>query len=72
LISQKRSDYDLFKQVFELILHKEHLTTEGVKKIISIKAVFNNGLAYNFKLAFPEIVQAIRPTVSREIIPDPH
>jgi hypothetical protein len=57
--------------VFELIKHKEHLTLEGVKKIISIKAVFNNGLALNLKVAFPDIVPAIRPSVSREIIPDP-
>jgi LAGLIDADG endonuclease len=73
LISQKRSDYELFKQVFELILHKEPLTTEGVKKIISIKAVFNHGLADNLKVAFPDIVPAIRPSVSvsRKIIPDP-
>lgn len=71
LISQKRSDSELFKQVFELIKHKEHLTLEGVKKIFSIKAVFNNGLPLNLKVAFPDIVPAIRPTVSRQIIPEP-
>jgi hypothetical protein len=57
--------------VFELIKHKEHLTSEEVKKIVSIKAVFNNGLADNLKIAFPEIVPVIRPSVYRKIIPDP-
>ena len=34
--------------------------------------MFNLGLADNLKVAFPDIVPAIRPSVSREIIPDPH
>lgn len=70
LISQKRSDYELFKQVFELIQRKEHLTSEGINKIVSIKAVFNNGLPENLRVAFPSIVPAIRPTV-KGVIPNP-
>lgn len=70
LISQKRSDFELFKQVFELLQRKEHLTYEGINKIVSIKAVFNNGLSENLRVAFPNIVPAIRPTV-KGVIPNP-
>jgi len=38
LITQKLADYLLFKQAFELIRNKEHLTIEGLNKLIAIKA----------------------------------
>jgi len=38
LITQKQADYLLFKEVLNLINRKEHLTMEGLKKIISIKS----------------------------------
>jgi hypothetical protein len=61
LISQKRSDYELFKQVFYLIKQKDHLTHEGIRKIVSIKAVFNLGLPDNLQAAFPLSTPAVRP-----------
>jgi hypothetical protein len=41
LITKKLVDYELFKQIYELIKSKEHLTIEGIKKIISIRASMN-------------------------------
>jgi len=41
LITQKRADYELFKRVLELIKEKEHLTEEGLRKILGIKASMN-------------------------------
>ena len=38
LITQKRSDFLLFKLANELIKEDAHLTTEGLIKIVSIKA----------------------------------
>jgi len=61
LITQKRSDYELFKQVYALIKNKQHLTLDGLKKIISIKAVFNKGLPDYLKVAFPDIIPVLRP-----------
>jgi len=60
--------------VFELIQGKEHLTLEGVKKILSIKAVFNNGLGDDLmaSLRLPDIVPAIRPLVPSSIILHPN
>jgi hypothetical protein len=53
LISQKRADYILFKQAVELILRGEHLTAEGLNKIVAIKASMNRGLPLDLKAAFP-------------------
>jgi hypothetical protein len=52
LITNKVSDFLLFKQVVKLIEEREHLTLDGVNKIISIKAVLNKGQeSKNFNLA---------------------
>ena len=64
LISQKRVDYELWKQIFNLMLNKEHLTEEGLRKIIEIKASLNLGLTPVLKRFFPYIVPAIRPAVA--------
>lgn len=45
LISQKRADYLLFKEAFEIYSNKLHLTTEGLKKLFEIKAILNKGVS---------------------------
>ncbi len=60
LISQKLSDYKIFKLVFELIKQKKHLTLEGFKEILSLKASFNNGLSEELTI-FPNIIPSLRP-----------
>ena len=44
LITQKLKDYLLFKKAFYLISQKEHLTKEGLRKIVVIKTSMNQGL----------------------------
>ena len=61
LISQKYVDYLLFKEAYLLLINREHLTSEGLRKIISIKASINNGLSSSLKEAFPGIIHAVRP-----------
>jgi hypothetical protein len=41
LLSQKHADFLLFKSVIEIINRKEHLTLEGLIKIVAIKASLN-------------------------------
>jgi hypothetical protein len=41
LITQKFGDYMLFKKAYELINNKEHLTNEGLLKLIALKASSN-------------------------------
>ncbi len=61
LISQKFSDYKIFKLVFELIKQKKHLTQQGFQVILSLKASFNNGLSEELKIVFPNIIPSLRP-----------
>lgn len=50
---------------------QEHLTLEGLRKIISIKASLNLGLSDELKVAFPRIVAVIRPLILDKKIPSP-
>lgn len=72
LLTQKLTDYKLFKKVLNIILNKGHLTEEGLLKILSIKASMNNGLSPELKAAFPNITPINRPVVTINEIPDPH
>jgi hypothetical protein len=45
LLTQKRGDFLLFKQAYELVINKEHLTKEGILRIVSLKASLNRGLS---------------------------
>lgn len=52
LISQKQSDYIIFKNIIELINKDEHLTKDGLIKIINLKASLNWGLSDTLKISF--------------------
>ena len=51
---------------------QEHLTLDGFRKILSIRASMNRGLSPELKLAFPDVVPVIRPAVSDKKVKDPH
>ena len=72
LITQKLADYLLFKQAFELVKRKEHLTPEGLHKIVAIKATINNGLTETLKSAFSGVIPVPRPVVVDQEIKDPY
>ena len=68
--TKKRSEYELWKQVFNIIKNKEHLTKEGLRKILAIKASMNRGLNPEVKAAYTDIVPVIRPAVTDKKIED--
>jgi hypothetical protein len=72
LLTQKRADFLLFKLILEMINRGEHLTSEGLRKIVAIRASINNGLSDTLKSAFPDIIPFPRPIVSLMPILDPH
>lgn len=73
LISQKWSYYKLFKLAFEMVQSKEHLTQEGLNKIVSIKSSLNQGLPEKLKSDFSDIIVWPRPELEKKIsIPDPN
>ena len=74
LLTQKRADYELFNRVVDLMNRREHLTLEGLKKIVSLRAAMNNGLSEKQKAAFPDVVPVQRPLVEGQVPlrADPH
>ena len=52
LKTQKCADYKLLKKVLKLMQGKEHLTLEGLHKILAIKASMNLALSEDLKAAF--------------------
>lgn len=72
LITNKRADYELWRQAVEIIKNKEHLTLQGLEKIVAIRATLNRGLSDTLKAAFPAIVPFNRPIISRQKILDPY
>lgn len=67
LITQKRADFELFCKIVLLMNNKEHLTDQGIKKIISIKASINKGLSGKLSSLFPNIVPDKRPIINEDI-----
>ena len=72
LITKKRADYELFKLAINCIKNKEHLTWEGLSKMVSIKASLNRGLSDELKAVFSNITPIARPLVQNLPIPDPY
>ena len=75
LVTCKFSDFLLFKQCFEIIKQKEHLTNEGILKLVGLKSSLNWGLSENLKKAFPpqrgNVITVNRPEYKFKNISDP-
>jgi len=71
LITKKQADYLLFKMAIDLIDNNEHLSMEGLQKIVNIRASMNKGLSNELKVAFPKIIPIDRPSVLNCKIQDP-
>lgn len=69
LLTQKQADFLLFKEIALLMKNKEHLTPEGIAKIVAIKASMNLGLSDKLSLAFP-VKPFPRPVIQTLTIPD--
>lgn len=71
LLSQKKkADFILFKNIIDLMIRKEHLTLDGLLKIVSIKASINRGLTNDLKRDFPNIYKIERPLIQDQKISD--
>ena len=72
LITQKRANFELFKLVVEIMNRKEHLTIEGLHKIVAIRSSINLGLSPELKTSFSDIVPIQIPLVQDQKITDPN
>ena len=73
LVTQKLADYNLFKLAYNIMINKEHLTQEGLLKLVAIKGSLNLGLAPELQSAFPMVINADKPLVkgSAQKLPNP-
>lgn len=62
-MTQKQGDFELFKQVVQIMNNKEHLTDVGFYKVLSIKAALRNGLTEVLAESFPNILPVAYPSV---------
>src|SRR5436190_21303395 len=72
LLTEKQADFLLFKSIVKLIINKDHITTEGFKKILSFKAVMNKGLNKELEKNFSNIRFTDRPLIETTKISDPN
>jgi hypothetical protein len=73
LITQKKTDFELFKRVVEIMNRKEHLTPEGLQEIINIRASINRGLPEELKIAFPNTIPVNKSeSTGDQMITDPN
>ncbi|CAG1995976.1 unnamed protein product, partial [Fusarium graminearum] len=71
LNTKKQADYMLFKLAYNLIINKSHLTEKGLSELVSLKAVMNNGLKDELKIAYPNITPVLRPEIPLSLNIDP-
>ena len=72
LLTQKKADFLLFKQIVHIINTKQHLTIEGLNKIASLRASMNWGLSNELKESFPDVVAVQRPLIQNQVIQNPN
>ena len=71
LITRKRADFVLWCKILKLIIKGEHLTIDGLRKIVALKAAMNLSLSDKLKTAFPHVVPFNRPVVELPKTIDP-
>lgn len=72
LLTQKRADFLLFKSIIDMINSKEHLESEGLKKIVGIKYSINRGLSTTLLEAFPDAYPVDKPKTLVPLTIDPN
>jgi hypothetical protein len=72
LLTQKAADFLLFQRVVGIISTKDHLSIEGLQKIINIKATMNKGLSDDLNSIFNNLNLVKRPLILTNNIPDPN
>lgn len=72
LLSQKLADFKLFLQIIHLLNKGAHLSIEGLKQIVNIKASLNRGNSEFVISNFLSIEPVAREEIKTIEIPDPH
>lgn len=71
LITEKKADFILFKQIINKVIEGEHLSAKGLQEIVNIRASINLGLSDSLKTIFPDTIPVTRPQIENTTIPHP-
>lgn len=71
LITQKKADFMLFKQIILKIVEGEHLSAKGLQEIVNIRASMNLGISASLHTIFPNTVPVTRPLIENTAVPHP-
>lgn len=72
LVTAKKLDYALFKKSFNVIKTNEHLTEQGIAKLIEYKSTLNKGLSEKLRNSFSEINSLEKAEFIFDGIPNPY
>ena len=73
LITQKLTDYELFNKTFNIIQKNEHLTRQGLEKIVALKLSSNRSrISQELESDFTNIIPVERYSVLDCKIPNSH
>lgn len=64
LITNKQSDFILWKDIVKLINKDKHKDKNGIREIINLRASLNLGLSKNLRIYFPNITKVERSIVN--------
>jgi len=70
LLTQKRVDFELFKDAIGLLVNKKHLTEEGLKELFSVRASLGKGLSDKLANVYPDVLPKEKPIVETIVIKD--
>jgi hypothetical protein len=68
LITKKRVDFELFSSAVKLMSNQEHLTKEGLNKLVATRASMNLGLSELLKASFP-LCKPVQQFSDRDLAP---
>lgn len=71
LITQKKADFILFKQIIDKVVNGEHLSAKGLQEIVNIRSSINMGLSDSLRAIFPNTIPVTRPLIKIITIPHP-
>lgn len=63
LITNKQGDFKIFSDILKIMNNKEHLSNEGLMKLINLRASLNLGLSKKLKLFFSEVIKVNKPKI---------
>lgn len=63
LKTKKLADFLLFKLAFNIVKVKDHLTEQGLEKLVNIRASLNKGLPERLSFAFTNVIPVPKPKI---------